>query len=232
MRAVALGRDSGRVDASTALGSIAVERLLDVASALGVAVLVVPFSSGMSGGIEAWSGAALLVVAVFGGLLLASRSARVRRIVAARAAASGGGRLGELIRSFLRGLLILGEGPALVPIALQTVAIWAAYGATTMAVAHAAGLTLSWLDVGLVLVATTVAVSVPAAPGYIGTYHAAVVLVTADLLGHPAARAQAFAILLHASSWLPTVLIGAVCLLRSSVRLREIGSLAPGRDHS
>jgi hypothetical protein len=56
--------------------------------------------------------------------------------------------------------------------------------------------------------------------------------VTADLLGHPVPRAQAFAILLHAASWLPTVVIGAACLLRSSIRLSEIGSLAPGPDGS
>jgi glycosyltransferase 2 family protein len=229
MRAVAVGRRGGRVDASTALGSIAVERLLDVVSALGVAALVVPFSGGFGGGIEAWAGAAVLVTAAFGGLLWASRSPRLRRSIAARAEASGGGRPGQLARSFLRGLLILGEGPKLLPIALQTVVIWAAYVVATWAAARAAGVPLSWLETGLVLVATTVAVSVPAAPGYVGTYHAAVVLVTADLLDHPVARAQAFAILSHASSWLPTVGIGAFYLLRSSIRLRDLDDLAPAR---
>ena len=77
MRAVAIGRRGGRVDVSTALGSIAVERLLDVASALAVAALVVPFSGGFGGGVAAWSGAAMLVIAAFGGLLWASRSAWV-----------------------------------------------------------------------------------------------------------------------------------------------------------
>ena len=227
MRAAALGRRRGHVDVSTALGSIAVERLLDVVSALAVAVVVVPLAGGLGGGIAAWSGAAALVLAAFAALVVASRSPRVRSVVVARAESAGGGKLGELARSFLRGLLILGERPALLPIALQTVAIWVLYLATAWMSARAAGITLSAIETGAVLVATVVAVSVPAAPGFVGTYHAAVVLVASDLLGHPVARAQAFAILSHAASWLPTVAIGALYLLRSSVRLSEIRSLTP-----
>ena len=224
MRAAALGRRGGRVDVSTALGSIAVERLLDVASALAVAALVVPFSGGLGGGLAAWSGAAAFVIVAFGGLLWASRSAWVRRLVT-RVESGGKGKVRELAGSFLRGLLILGEGPKLVPIGLATAFIWAMYAAAVWTSARAAGIPLSWLDSGLVLLATIVAVSVPAAPGYVGTYHAAVVLVAADLLGHPAAQAQAFAILSHASSWLPTVAIGALCLLRSSIKLGEVARL-------
>ena len=230
MRAVAIGRaraaHGGRVDVSTALGSIAVERLLDVVSALGVAALVVPFSGNFGGGIAAWSGAAAIVIVAFGGLLWASRSPWVRGIIQARIDAGGEGRLGRLVGSFLRGLLVLGEGPKLVPIGISTVVIWWLYAAATWCVARSAGIPLSWLASGIVLIATTVAVAVPAAPGYVGTYHAAVVLVTADVLGHPTAQAQAFAILSHASSWLPTVAIGAICLMRSSLKLREVSRLA------
>ncbi len=135
-------------------------------------------------------------------------------------------KLGRLVGSFLRGLLILGEGPKLLPIGISTAIIWALYVAAAWTAARAAGIPLSWLESGLVLLATTVAVSVPAAPGYVGTYHAAVVLVAADLLGHPTAKAQAFAILSHASSWLPTVVIGAICLLRSSMKLGEVTRLS------
>ena len=94
-----------------------------------------------------------------------------------------------------------------------------------LAVARAGSVPLTWIESGVVLLATVVAVSVPGAPGFVGTYHAAVVLVTADVLGHPTAQAQAFAILSHASSWLPTVAIGAICLLRSAVRLGEVSHL-------
>jgi uncharacterized protein (TIRG00374 family) len=221
MRAAAIGRRGGRVDASAALGSIAVERLLDVVSALAVAVLVVPFSGGRGGGVAAWSGAAALVLAAVAALFWASRSKRLRLALAARAEASRGGRLSAIVQSFLRGLLILGDGPALVPIALLTVVIWLAYGANVWMAARACGIELDGIETSLVLVAAVVAVSVPGAPGYVGTFHAAVVLVTSDLLGYPVARAQAFAILAHASAWLPTVLVGAVCLLRSSVRVGE-----------
>jgi uncharacterized membrane protein YbhN (UPF0104 family) len=217
MRAAAIGRRGGRIDASTALGSIAVERLLDVASALAFAALVVPFSGGLGGGIEAWSGAAVLVIAAGGGLLWVSRSRRVRAALQARTESTGGGRFGELVRSFLRGLLILGELPSLWPVLLYTALIWIAFTAASWMAARSAALELSWMETGLVLVAAIVAVSVPGAPGYVGTFHAAVVLVTHDLLGHPTARAQVFAILMHASSWLPTVLLGAACLLGSSV---------------
>ena len=229
MRAVAFGRDrashGGRVDVSTALGSIAVERLLDVVSALGFAALVVPFSGGLGGGIAAWSASAAIVIAAFGGLLWASRSPWLRRLIQARIEASRESRLGRLAASFLRGLLVLGEGPKLLPIGIATAIIWALWAAAIWTVARAASIPLTWTESGVVLIATAVAVAVPGAPGYVGTYHAAVVLVTADVLGHPTAQAQAFAILSHASAWLPTVVIGAICLLRSSVKLGEVSHL-------
>jgi uncharacterized membrane protein YbhN (UPF0104 family) len=185
----------------------------------------VPFSGGLGGGIAGWSGAAALVLVAFSGLLWASRSPWVRRQIEARIEASGHSRLGRLAGSFLRGLLILGEGPKLIPIGVATVLIWVLWGAAVWTSARAAGIALSWFESGMVLLATVVAVSVPAAPGFVGTYHAAVVLVAADLLGHPPVQAQAFAILSHASSWLPTVAIGAICLLRSSIKLGEVSRL-------
>jgi uncharacterized membrane protein YbhN (UPF0104 family) len=230
MRAAAIGRRGGKVDPPTALGSIAVERLLDVVSALAVAAIVVPLSSEWRGRAGAWTVPVAVVLLAATGLWWASRSPRARAALGALAAR--GGRFGDLARSFLRGLLVLGEGPLILPILLQTIAIWLLYAANVWAAARAAAIPLDWLDTGLVLVATIVAVSVPAAPGYVGTFHAAVVLVAADLLGHSPASAQAFAILAHASSWLPTVAIGALCLVRSSMRLGEVTRVADSASGS
>ena len=162
MRAVAIGRRGGRIDVSTALGSIAVERLLDVVSALAVAALVVPFSGGLSGGLAAWSGAAL-VIGAFGGLLWGlaigvGAPAGVARRVERRLEAARARRIVPARPPHPR------RGSKLVPIGLATVVIWLLYGAAVWTAARAAGIPLSWLDTGLVLFATAVAVSVPAAP--------------------------------------------------------------------
>ncbi|HVR28902.1 MAG TPA: lysylphosphatidylglycerol synthase transmembrane domain-containing protein [Thermoanaerobaculia bacterium] len=224
MRAVALGRRGTRVDTGAALGSIAVERLLDVASAVLLAALVVPLAGDSRVASGSRWGAVALVAAGFGGLVGASRSARVRAWLGTLA--GRGGRFGALARSFLRGLLTLGDMRLLPPIALQTAVIWLAYGVVTWMAARAAGISLTWLETGLVVVATTVAVSLPSAPGYVGTFHAAAVLVVGDLLGYAATPAQAFALLAHAASWLPTVAIGGLCLLQSSMRIDEVRGLA------
>jgi NADPH-dependent 2,4-dienoyl-CoA reductase/sulfur reductase-like enzyme len=86
----------------------------------------------------------------------------------------------------------------------------------------ATGINLSWIEVGVVLIATSLAIAVPAAPGAVGTYHAAAVYALTVYFSVERVEAQAFAVLLHAVGSIPLAIIGFIYFLRSSVHIKDI----------
>ena len=86
----------------------------------------------------------------------------------------------------------------------------------------AIGVELSWQQVGLLLIATTLSISVPAAPGYLGTYHAVVIYMMVSVFDMDLAISQSLAIILHAVGFIPFVILGAWFFAKSSIQLTEI----------
>ena len=107
-------------------------------------------------------------------------------------------------------------------IALQTIYLWIIYYACAYLITQAVNINIGWIGVGIVLIGTTLSITVPAAPGYIGTYHAVVVFLGTTLFAIPRPEAQAFAVIIHASGYLPFVILGAYYFIKSSVHISDI----------
>jgi uncharacterized membrane protein YbhN (UPF0104 family) len=105
---------------------------------------------------------------------------------------------------------------------ILTLVLWILYYICTALVVIATGIEISWVAAGIVLIATTLAISIPAAPGYVGTYHAAAVYVLVNIFNAGLTESQAFAVLIHAVGFIPLVLIGFVYFLRSSIHFRDV----------
>ncbi len=103
-----------------------------------------------------------------------------------------------------------------------TILLWFIYFLCVYLVILAVGIDLNWHQAGLLLIATTLSISVPAAPGYLGTYHAVVIYLLVSVFGMEKDISQAFAIILHAVGFIPFVIVGAYYFTKSSVRLGEI----------
>lgn len=228
LRAHAMHRTETTVTTASAFGTIVVERLLDM---VGAAVLTVIFFLLYS--VPPWlakSGVLLGAVVVGGSLFLwwMTRSHRewLDRLDTVSAFQHGvGNKIRNLIHSFVEGLTTLKEANHTGRLVLYTAVLWVTYGVITQFSAYALNITLTWVEVGVILVATTMVISLPSAPGYIGTYHAAAFLIMTELFGKPDAVARGYAIVNHAVGFVPLILIGFFLLLRSSVRLGEIRRL-------
>ena len=72
---------------------------------------------------------------------------------------------------------------------------------------------LSWPQVLTVLVLSSLVLSIPSAPGMIGTFHAAVKYIMVDLFAFSANDANSFAILLHAYGYITLTVIGLYYLI-------------------
>lgn len=185
----------GGVARRQAFGTLVAERLLD-ALALALLFVVVVFAGDLPLGLS--PGAAALLA---GGLALAAAAVlllapRVRGLLAALLVPS-------------RELLSVRGGALLALSAL----LWFAEGAVYAVLGHVAGVSLSLSDGMYVMALANVAAMVPAAPGYIGTFDAAVVVGVRLAGAGSAAVALPYVVLVRFVLFVPITLVGLALLL-------------------
>jgi hypothetical protein len=125
------------------------------------------------------------------------------------------------LASFALGLQALDRGRHVVAVLVLSLLLWLVVACSNVFVFYAFGLQLPLAAAFLVLGLQILGVAIPAAPGFIGTYHAAVVtgLVVFEVVPE---LALSMAIMMHATFFLPFVLIGLIFLWRESLSLRAL----------
>ena len=190
----------GRVQATkrTILGTILAERVLD---AVALGVILVVLAAGLLERLPkpnetlVLAGVALLV------LLLAAAAVaflryRERLVFVLRALAPMAAPTKQLLSRF--GLVLL----------LVSLLIWGVEASVYMAVGHAVDITLSLRD-GLAVVAfTNAAALIPAAPGYIGTYDAAVIFAVGAVSSASKSTILSYLLLLRFVLFIPITVAG------------------------
>jgi len=217
--------DKTSLTASTAFGTIVFERILDFVGLSAVILLIMtvyPLKS-IGGsiiiGVIVFSLTAFIFIFLFDGvkstLLVKIEKSSLLRIGLLR-------KILLFIKNFLDGATTIRATNKLGIILLYTLIIWIMYYCSTYLATIATGIELEWFGFGVLLISTTMAISVPAAPGYVGTYHAAAVYILTNLFDVGRIDAQAAAIILHAVGTIPIVIIGAWYFLNSSVNIKDI----------
>lgn len=225
MRAYAIRDKESSLTAASAFGTIVVERLLDMTGTL---ILVILFFSLYD--VPHWlaNGGILLGVIVLGSFALlwwisTTHEEWLERIERTALLQHGLGlKVKHLLHSFSYGLVSLRRTKHFWSLALYSISLWVIYFTISWLSAHALDIDITWVELGVILVATTMVIMIPSAPGFIGTYHAAAVLVMVELFAKGESVSQAFAILNHAIGFVPLVAVGSFCLIRSSVTLKEV----------
>jgi hypothetical protein len=131
-------------------------------------------------------------------------------------------KLARVITGILEGLTGLRNTQHRILIIATTVLLWGLYYISMGMVVIAMDLSVGWIGAGILLIATTLSILVPAAPGYIGTYHAVTVFVLMNLFGAARIESQGFAVLAHAVGFIPFVLIGAIYFINSSIKFSSV----------
>jgi len=214
LRARWLGREA-RMPAGRALGTVVLDRGCDVVALF--AFLALGLFAAASAGwlIRIAVGSALGLVAL-AGVLVFARQYTMRR---SRDRLRRG-----LVRRVLRDAAeLLAE-----PLGRRRPAIWlglslAAWGTWAVAailVARSVGIELDLAEALFVAAVMNLGVAIPSSPGFVGTYQWLGVA-SLGLLGVGDDEALAFAILLHASWYIPTTLLGGTALAVRAVRARR-----------
>ena len=93
--------------------------------------------------------------------------------------------------------------------------IWSIYYLDVYLLQLAFGFKLSFSQILMGLVLSSIALSIPSAPGMIGTFHAAVKYIMVDLFGFAPHDGNSFAIFLHAYGYILFTLLRAYYFMKN-----------------
>jgi uncharacterized protein (TIRG00374 family) len=224
-RARWLSLDAG-VDGGRALATVLLDRAGDF-----VALAIMFAASVWFVADAAWLprvavGTALGLAAVTGVVaaawLYATRRSRERRTRRGRVRRFGRDTIDELARAV--------GGRLVVTIVVWSLLAWSSFAVAVWAVAASLGIELTTTEAVFTTAVLNLGVAIPSSPGFVGTYQWLGVAALA-VVGIESEPALAFAILMHASWYVPTTGFGGgLVLVRALRRLRSHGAGGTGRS--
>ena len=136
-----------------------------------------------------------------------------------------GSKIYNIITNIISGLSVLNKTPHKIGVYGFIVLLWTMYYISFILIIKGVNLDLSIMNVGVLFVFLTLSISIPAAPGYIGTYHASCVAVLTNIYNISLNTSQTFAVLSHAVVFIPFVTIGAIFFLKNSIKFSKLKSI-------
>jgi uncharacterized protein (TIRG00374 family) len=232
-RAFLIGRKEP-VSKSAALATIVVERLFDIFMLL---LLLVAVLFAMTSSkkfldpvyIRTLRGAGIIMSLLFAGVIAfllflrkrTSATLSLVRFLLRPIAPSWRKKILALLESFVEGLVTLRAGKHLIWIVFLSIVLWSLYALGNVFMLKAFHIAFPFYLPFYLLVVQAFAVGVPSSPGFVGTYHAAVVAGLAAF--HPdEAERFSFAILSHFLLFVPVILYGLVLLWKEHLSLHAL----------
>jgi len=238
LRAYSIGKAAG-VSRMASFATIIAERLIDIFSLLLLLAISVGFHR-----YPTWIEKGAWVIFIFTAastifmIFLMRRTARTLHVVdriTQRLPQRVRDTVQKLLRSFLEGFGIFQKSEHFWTIAWQSVVIWLFYAATIYFTLEAFALNAKFdLPLGasfIILVMISIGIMVPAAPGYVGTFHW--ICQQALVLFHVSeSESLSFAVIMHISNFIPVTLVGLYYYYKQQVNFREAVASAKNSDAS
>jgi uncharacterized protein (TIRG00374 family) len=235
MRVFLIGKQEQSITYSAALATVVVERLFDfivMLITLAVVLMIVEFPpehQELEALMRGFGGATLVGAAglfVFLFLLYLKSEAMISLIERALffIPEKLRGAILDIAGKFAQGLVIMGQPRALFILLGMSLIVWLVNLPPLWLAGFAFNINLSFTHCMFMLVVGAAAASIPATPGFFGTFHAFNQQAMVLLLAIDPETALSFAIVLHATYYFPMIIAGAIAAWRegySLTRLRE-----------
>jgi uncharacterized protein (TIRG00374 family) len=236
LRPYLLARREGFPVVST-LATIVMERVLDLVAVLVLLALYVLVLGGretlpsrLLGPVEASATVAAAAAVVLLGVMwtLATHPERIahlvlrsERILPTRVAHT----LSRLARTFSQGFAVAREARALTFAAIWSFPVWLGIATHAWLIAAAFGIAMPFAGAFLLQALLVIGVAVPT-PGGVGGYHAMYRLGVTAFFGSSQDAAIGAALVAHAASFLPVVLLGSVFMIQDGLSLTRLQQMA------
>ncbi len=224
LRAYSIG-SMKKIDVSGAFGTILLERLLDMLGLVFTMFIFSWFYPFEHGGksvmiIIATSSILLFSLVLWLGSKQSQFFLNLKKISILKAPLPQ--RLLTIMNKIVDGITSIRDTKHVGQIIIHTIFMWVVYFFVTYSVILATNISINWIGVGIILISTSLALAIPAAPGGLGTYHAAAVYILTSYFFIDRVESQAFAVILHAVGFLPLLLIGFIFFIRSSLHFKDV----------
>ncbi len=204
MRAYLIGRE-WNLSKSYVFGTIVLERILDTITLFlfsFLLIIVYPLEGSLIKTII-WI-SCLTIMAIFILWIILHHLKNIK----------GNHRLINGIKQMIDGVLSI-KKDVILPVILISILIWSIYCLDVYLLQYAFGFELSFPQILMVLVFSSLALSIPSAPGMIGTYHAAIKYTIVDLFGFASHVGSSFAIFMHAYGYILFTVLGAYHFMKN-----------------
>jgi len=225
-RATLIGRQR-QIGISRSLGSMALERLMDIITLLAfilLLTLVMEIPHFVQAGLATMTGGALIMLV--GVVILSFHREKLpilQRVIGWIVPEHMAARIVTIIDRFSRGLDVIKHPARLIVVFLLSIAAWVVTGFATYIWLQAFNLEIPWFAGIFVLVVVNLGSAIPSSPGYVGVYHYLAVLAL-SVWGIERSPALAYAIGTHALNMLANVGLGAFFLAKEGVSWRDLRS--------
>jgi len=205
-----------QIPGSFTLGTVVLERLLDTVGLLAFSLLmlfIVPIPGDIKWFIQIAAIGIIILAVILLIVVLKVKGIQTEHYI------------GKKIKDFFSGFHVLGGKLSGITL-LITLLLWAIYWLDVHLINLALGLNLSISDSLLVMIISSLAYSIPSAPGTIGTYHAAVKYVLVTMIGgYSPEQGVTFALVLHAYGFILFTVLGGWYFMKSQFHQGAISSI-------
>jgi len=221
---------------STSLATVFVERLFDGLVMIMFVFVALPFTASIPTKYSIWviGFSLLFALALVVFLVIAARPVIARRLydmIAVRMIPHRfQARLGDIVDRFLEGLASLRSGRDVMMIFGTSIVVWLAETMKYWFVMHAFDFHVSFMVLMLMNGIVNLFTTLPAAPGYIGTFDAPGIEILAMVGGVNRAVAAAYTVVLHAALWIPITALGVYYLYRQRLHWSDVERASQEED--
>jgi uncharacterized protein (TIRG00374 family) len=231
VRAYMIGRKA-QINKMASFATVIVEKIFDLLTVVLIAISIFIFSStGM--GIVLWPESfeisiyillLFLITVCIALWLLRNKTNNVLKFISVSLFFLPRNWLDKLVkqlRSFAVGLESIQSSRILIYTILFSLLLWSLFAASNFLIIRSFGLQLPFYAPFLVLAFQILGVTLPSSPGFIGTYHTAVILAFA-MFDVSNEMAISVAIIMHAAFFFPLILVGLLFLWKEDLSFQKL----------
>ena len=209
---------------SESFGVIMLERVIDALTVLFLLICALPFFPIENQTFRYWIMAFCLVTMVFVILLVLMRFIDWESLINSFSFLSKSIRTKttDVIFKVYNGVGLIFKTKYTLRILFSTIIIWVCYFLMTKWLLESCGILLDLHEVFIMLLMGAIIVSVPALPGGLGTYEAGITYALSLLFFVSKDLALTYAIISHASNYVPFVLVGSIYFLKSGIKISSV----------
>ena len=129
--------------------------------------------------------------------------------------------LHNLVSKFIDGLNTVKDVKRLIKILIWSVASWASSVLTMWICFKAFGFEENIIQASIVLTVLSISSMIPASPGTLGVYEFFCIFTLTEILGHSPEQSTTFAIIMHGTQYLYTIVIGFALTISEGIKISE-----------